>query len=142
MVVVMAIIATIAGISYPAISAGMESIRLSTAADSVASFLNAAMNRCERRQEAIELIISAPDRALSVYADGYERKLVLPDGISLEAVLGVAADNRGGPQRFILLPGGTPPRAAVQLVNRKGARRIVRVDPMTGIPRIEVPEAK
>jgi hypothetical protein len=29
------------------------------------------------------------------------------------------------------------PRFGVELANRKGARRIVRIDPITGIPQVE-----
>jgi prepilin-type N-terminal cleavage/methylation domain-containing protein len=142
MIIVMAIIAMIAGISYPAVSAGLESIHLSTAADSVAAFINSAVNRSERRQEVVELLVFLKENTMVMHAseEGFERRLELPDGISIEAVLpSVEAEDHDAPRRFILLPGGTAPRAAIQLVNRKRARRIVRVDPMTGVPRIETP---
>jgi hypothetical protein len=35
------------------------------------------------------------------------------------------------------MPGGTAPGIGVQLVNRHGAHRLVRLDPMTGFPRVE-----
>ena len=50
-----AIVGMIAGITYPAVSNGLESVRLASASDTVASFLNAALNRVERRQEVLEL---------------------------------------------------------------------------------------
>jgi len=34
------------------------------------------------------------------------------------------------------------PGIAIQLANRHGGRRIVRLDPMTGFPRVERVEAK
>src|SRR5438132_8744055 len=50
MMVVAAIIGLIAAISFPSASAGIESVRLVSATDSVATFLNGAVNRVERRQ--------------------------------------------------------------------------------------------
>ena len=73
---------------------------------------------------------------------GFERRLELPDGISIEAVLPLEPGaDPGAPRQLILLPGGTAPRIGIQLRNRRGSRKIVRLDPMTGIPRIEVPVA-
>ena len=46
------------------------------------------------------------------------------------------------PRSFLLMPGGVPPRIGVQLRNRRGARRIVRIDPITGVPQIEIVESK
>ena len=54
MMIVVAIIGLIVGISFPAVSAGMDSVRLASATDSLASFINAAVNRAERRQQPLE----------------------------------------------------------------------------------------
>ena len=35
------------------------------------------------------------------------------------------------------MPGGVVPGIGIQLGNRHGARRIVKLDPMTGYPRVE-----
>src|ERR1035437_6655329 len=61
MMIVVAIIGLMVGITFPAVSAGLDSVRLSSATDSLASFLNAAVNRAERRQQPMELIISPKD---------------------------------------------------------------------------------
>ncbi len=142
MVIVVAIVGLIAGLTFPAVSSGLESIRLSSTADSAAAFINAALNRVERRQEVLELLISAKDNFMLIHSTeaGFEKRLEIADGISIEAVLppqpGVDPQ---APRQFILMPGGTAPRIGIQLKNRRGTRRIVRVDPMTGIPRIEIP---
>jgi hypothetical protein len=39
----------------------------------------------------------------------------------------------------IVLPGGTVPRLGVVLANVRGDRRLVQIDPITGVPRIERP---
>jgi hypothetical protein len=50
------------------------------------------------------------------------------------------ADGSGDPRdprRFLFLPGATIPGIGVQLGNTHDAHRIVRLDPMTGFPRVE-----
>jgi prepilin-type N-terminal cleavage/methylation domain-containing protein len=131
MMVVVAIIGLIAAISYPSAAAGIESARLASATDSVATFLNSAVNRVERRQQPIELIVSPKENRLTMYSNepGFNRELKMPEGILLQ-----------GPEddlRLILMPGATVPGIAIELANRRGGRRIVRLDPMTGFPRVE-----
>jgi hypothetical protein len=41
------------------------------------------------------------------------------------------------PRRILFLPGATIPAIGIQLSNRRNAHRLVRLDPMTGFPRIE-----
>jgi hypothetical protein len=144
MIVVVVIIALIVSISTPSVTAGIDAVRLATATSTVASFLNSAVNRAERRQRPVELVISAKDnRMLFVSTDaGSERELILPEGITLEAVLPAL---NGGPEdgrRVLLMPGGTIPAIGIQIANRHGGRRIVRLDPMTGFPHVESVESK
>jgi prepilin-type N-terminal cleavage/methylation domain-containing protein len=139
MLVVLAIIGLLAGISFPSLSAGIDSVRMVSATDSVASFLNAAVNRAERRQEPIELLISAKDNALKLYSNepDFTRELKMPEGVRIEAVLPKETDEEDAPTRLILLPGASVPGIGIQIVNRRGSRRIVRLDPMTGFPHVE-----
>ena len=144
MLVVVAIISLLAGISFPAISAGLDSVRLSSAVNSVVSFLNGALNRAERRQEVMEVAISVRENALWLHSiePGFERKLEMPDGVRIEEILPSLEVEEQGPRRFLLIPGGTAPRIGIQIGNRRGARRIVRVEPATGMPQVEVPESR
>ena len=89
MVVVVAIIALIVGISFPAASAGLDNVRMVSASDSVATFLNAAVNRAERHQSPVALVISPKEAKLTLYSNepGFTRELVMPDGVTIEAVL-------------------------------------------------------
>jgi prepilin-type N-terminal cleavage/methylation domain-containing protein len=139
MMVVVAIIGVITAISFPSASAGIDSVRLVSATDSVATFLNSAVNRVERRQQPIALVISLPENRLWLYSNeaGFTRELKMPDGIVIEAVLPQIAEEDGGPRRFILMPGATVPGIGIQIANRRGAHRVVRLDPMTGFPRVE-----
>lgn len=132
MLVVVTIIAIIAGVSFPALTAGLASIRLSSASGSAASFLIAAMNRVDRREQPAAVLISPKTSTLEVYtaASGEkpDRELRLPQGISIEG------DEQ---RRFILMPGGTVPRMTLILRNDKGARRSVQIDPTTGVPKVQ-----
>jgi len=140
LVLVVAVVSLMAGITFPAISSGLESVRLSSASNSIVSFLNGALNRAERREQVMEVVISPNENRLWLYsaAPGFERELDMPEGVTIEAVLPELEPPRDGPRSFLLMPGGVPPRIGVQLRNRRGARRIVRVDPITGVPQIEV----
>jgi type II secretory pathway pseudopilin PulG len=132
MVVVLAIVGLIVGVSFPAITAGLDSVRLVSSTDSVAAFLNAAVNRVQRRQEAVEVIIDPRTNHLSALSNdpSFSRELQLPDGVIIET-------DQPEPRRLILIPGASVPGIAIQLMSRRGGRRIVRLDPMTGYPRVE-----
>jgi prepilin-type N-terminal cleavage/methylation domain-containing protein len=138
MLVVVAIIGLIVAVATPSVSAGIDSVRMTSAADSVASFLNGAVNRAERRQEPMELVISIKDSKLTLYSNepGFERELKMPEGIAIEAVLPKIQDEPEELRRLILMPGASVPGIGIQLANRRGGKRIIRLDPMTGFPRV------
>src|ERR1035441_1971251 len=139
MLVVVTIIGLLAGISVPAASAGIDSVRPASGTQSVASFLNGAVNRAERREEPMEVVISPGENLLTLYSNepGFTRELKLPDGITLEAVLPALPEGADPVRRIVLMPGATVPGIGIELANRHGVRRIVRLDPMTGFPRVE-----
>lgn len=132
LLIVLMIIAIIAGVSFPALTSGLSSIRLSSASGSAASFLVSAMNRVERREEAAAIVISPKENLLAIYtaASGKnpDRTLDMPKGITIEG-----AESR----RFLLMPGGTAPRVTLVLQNDKGARSSVQIDPVTGVPKVQ-----
>lgn len=132
MLIVVMIVSIIAGLSFPALTSGLSSVRLSSASGSAASFLTAAMNRVERHELAAAVVVAPNENRLAVYtaASGSrpEKQLQMPQGISIEGA---------GPERFLLLPGGTFPRITLILRNDKGARRAIRIDPATGVPDIQ-----
>lgn len=134
MMVVLAIIGLITAVSAPSISAGLDAVRLKTATSSVAGFLNMAVTRAERKQQPIELVITADGIKLYSNEPGFQRELRLPDGVHVETVLPKTDEAE---HRLILLPGAAIPGIGIQLVNTRGARRVVRLDPMTGFPHVE-----
>jgi hypothetical protein len=115
-----------------------------SAGDSVATFLNAAVNRAERRQQPVELVVFPQEGRFALYSNepGFKRELKMPDGVGIEAVLPVQEGDPAQPRRILFLPGATVPAIGIQLGNRRGAHRVVRLDPMTGFPRVESVEIK
>jgi prepilin-type N-terminal cleavage/methylation domain-containing protein len=132
MLIVLMIIAVVAGVSFPALTSGLSGIRLSSASGSAASFLTSAMNRVERREQAAAIVISPRENLLAVYtaASGEkpDRTLDMPKGITIEG---------DQPRRFLLMPGGTAPRVTLVLRSDRGARRSVQIDPATGVPKVQ-----
>lgn len=139
MMIVVAIIGLIAGISFPSVTSALDSVRLSSASDAIVSFLNAGLNRAERRQQVVEIAVSKPERSLTMRSTepGFVRRIELPETISILAILPESQDPAETGRRFLLYPGGVTPRIGIEIANRRGTRRIVRVDPMTGAPNIE-----
>ena len=141
MLVVLTIIGLITSVSAPSISAGLDSVRLASASESISTFLNAAVTRADRRQQAIEVLILPKENRLAMYSNepGFSRELRMPPGVKIETILPKIDDSTDLQEgrRVILLPGGTAPGIGVQIANGHGSRRIIRLDPMTGFPRVE-----
>jgi len=140
MMAVVAIIGLIAAVSFPAVGSGLESVRLLSGADSIVAFLNAGMNRTERRQEPIEITVSIPENALHMRSTDpkFQRTLVMPEGVTILRIHPVPPDGSEEKGRiFYLFPAGSVPRIGIEIANRRGNRRIVRVDPTTGVAQIE-----
>jgi prepilin-type N-terminal cleavage/methylation domain-containing protein len=139
LMVVVVLIALIVGITFPSVASGLDSIRLASATDAVASFLSSALNRAERRQQVIEVTVDRRGNLVLMRAmqSAFFRRLEMPDGILIAGVLPPLPGNPDIPRRFFLYPGGSVPGFGIQLVTRKGVQRVVRVDPVTGVPMIE-----
>jgi type II secretion system protein H len=139
MLIVVAIMALVVGLTYPSAAAGLDSLRLRSAASEVASFLDTAMERADRRQQVVEIRISPKENAMAARSadSSFVRSLALPNFIGISAVEPplVNPSDANEPRRFLLYPGGTLPRIVVQLESKDGRKRRVVVDPITGMPR-------
>jgi prepilin-type N-terminal cleavage/methylation domain-containing protein len=136
--IVMALIALMAGLSYPAVSSGLDTLRLRSTSDAIVSFLNIALDHADRRQQAVEVIISPRENLLlSRTADlGFTRRLEIPAQIRIVSVqppLPNALDLEE-PRRFLLYPGGSAPRIGIEISTLQGRKRLVSIDPVTGSP--------
>ena len=138
--VVMTIIAIMAGAVYPSVASSLDGIRLTSSADDVVAFLNGAVERANRRQVAVEVLIDKAAGSIVLHSTeaGFERRYDLPANLTMQSILpeleGGAISNI---RRFYVYPGGTAPRIGVLIASRNGAQRLIRIDPITGAPKIE-----
>jgi prepilin-type N-terminal cleavage/methylation domain-containing protein len=132
MLIVVAIIGVVLSISFPAMSAGLASIRLASASGSVASFLTSTMNQVERREQPEAIVVDPHDESLDIYTaasgDRPADKLTMPQGIAIEG---------DEPRRFVLYPGGAFPRITIVLKSETGGRKTIAIDPVTAVPHIQ-----
>jgi len=141
MLIVVAIIGLLAGLTFPSVTSGLDSLRLRSAADSVASFLSQAIVRVERSQEPVEITFFRGEGRLELrtFDPKFARSLKLEEGVT---ILHIHPEIPGDPEtaRSVVLPPGTTlPRLGVELINRRGQRRLVRIDPLTAMPVVEIP---
>jgi prepilin-type N-terminal cleavage/methylation domain-containing protein len=137
MIVVLALIGLIAAIAFPAVSTGLDSVRLTSATDSIVSFLNAGLNRAERRRTPVEILVSVKENKLKFFAVDTTRELNMPESIRIVRIHPELPSGPDEERSVVLYPGGAIPRFGIELASSKGYRRIVRVDPITGIPQVE-----
>jgi prepilin-type N-terminal cleavage/methylation domain-containing protein len=139
MLIVMALIALVAGMSAPSVSSGLDSLRLRSTSDAIVGFLNTAVARADTRQQAVEILISPADGTLTaISADqGFRKVLEIPSPIKILAVqpgpvatVEVQLETR----RFLVYPGGSIPKIGIEIGNAQGRRRLVSIDPITGVP--------
>lgn len=131
MLVVVTIVAVIAGVSFPALTSGLAGVRLASAAGSTASFLTSTMNTVERHEQPAAIVITPKLNEIAVFTaasgDKPANKLDLPSGIVIEGE---------EPRRIFLYPGGAFPRISIVLRSEKGGRRSIEIDPVTAVPKI------
>jgi prepilin-type N-terminal cleavage/methylation domain-containing protein len=142
MLVVVTLISLAVAISFPAVTSGLDSLRLHQAVRDTVSLFDAGLSRAQRSQQVVEITVSPRENALWIRApeSQYERKMELPDGVSITRVLpGNLNEDDRGVRSFYLYPGGSVPRFGIEMRNRRGQRRVVSVDPITGVPRISDP---
>jgi hypothetical protein len=139
MLIVMTLIALVAGLSYPAAASSVEALRLRSVSDSVVSFLNTAIDHASRREQVIEIWIAPKDNVLIARSPdlAFSRRLEIPDTFHITAILPPAEVNPDEPRRFLLYPGANAPRIGVEIANSAGRKRMISIDPFTGLPKAE-----
>lgn len=140
MIAVVTIIGLVAAISFPAVSSGLDGIRLTSAIDAVAGFLNSGLDRAERRQQIVEITVSMVEHNLTMRSTepGFVKILAMPEGVTLAGVRPpLQAGNEETVRRFYLYPGGAAPAVGVELANRRGTHRVVHIDPTSGVAVVE-----
>jgi len=61
---------------------------------------------------------------------------------ALAADKAIDKEDPGGPRRFLLYPGGTVPKITIEIANERGRKRLISIDPITGVPQSNVQNAK
>ena len=138
LLIVMTLIALMTGIAYPSVSAGIDAMRMRSTSDQIAHFLSIAIDRAERSQQVVEVWISPKDGALIARSPdlGFARRFEIPVPYAISAIY-PAAGNPGETRRFLMYPGGAVPRIGVEISSGTGRKRLVTIDPLTGMPRSE-----
>ena len=141
LMVVVALIAIVAGVSFPAVTSGIDTLRLRSAGETVVGLFNSALDRAERRQQPVEIVIDRVANSISVVGSGpgVERLVELPQGVRILSITPPLAQGDGPLRSFLLLPSGAVPRFSILLTNARGALRAISIDPITGIARMEIP---
>ena len=144
MMIVVGLIALISGITYPAFTSGVDTLRLNQAASAVVSFFNDGLNRAERRGQAVAITVIQAQNTLVMQSvePGFEKKYELPPGVTIVKILPEAGLLNDGTRQFLLYPGGAVPQAGIEIANARHALRVVRVDAITGVPVVERAEEK
>src|SRR5260370_208588 len=93
MLIVVAIIAAIVSVSFPALTSGVGGGGVTCGWGSVASFLTSALNNVDRHEKPAALVISPHDNALMIFTavsgDKPEKKLEMPSGVKIKMPSGV-----------------------------------------------------
>jgi prepilin-type N-terminal cleavage/methylation domain-containing protein len=135
MLVVVGIVALMAGLAFPSFTAGLEGLRLRSASDSVASAINIAVNTADRRQVAVQIAIQPRLNRLVLRAEDSRKDQIfeLPAGIRIQKILPALFLDEAQRDRYIVVyPNGAPPQLVVELANAKGSSRLIKLDPITG----------
>jgi type II secretory pathway pseudopilin PulG len=141
MLIAVALLAVIAGLAYPSVTAGLDSLRMRSAANEVVGVLASALDFADRRQQVVEIQILPSDNALQARTSdaAFYRRVSLAEPLRIGAVTpAVPGAPVGEPRRFLVYPGGAVPAIGIEIVNPKGARRLVSLDPLTASARADV----
>jgi len=137
MLIVATLIALVAGISYPAMSSGLETLRLRSASDSIVALLNTSLERADRRQQAVQIQIWTKEGVLAARsADlGFVRRVEIAAPLRITDILPhlPVPPNPDEARIIVLYPGGAVPRIGIELSTPQGRKRLVTVDPITGV---------
>ena len=138
MLIVVALIALLAGLTYPSVTSGLDALRLRSASDQIVTLLTTALDRAGRKQQVVEVWISPADNALVARSDDreFQRRVDVADPVRIVGVRPpLPNETAPQPRRFLIYPGGSVPRIALEIATRDGRRRLISVDPLSGFPR-------
>ena len=126
--VTVAIIAVMVGVSYPTFTRGLDGIRLRTSISRAGIFFNRARQQADRRQSAVQFLVDPKKKMLSATAieDSWRDEFRFENGIRVVFPT--------EPARLILYPGQPAPEFRLRLANRAGTGAGLKVNVFTGVP--------
>lgn len=141
MLLVVTIVSLLAGLTFPSVSSGLDSLKMRSAADSVATLLTAAITKVDRTQEPVEITAYKAEGRFEMRGmrPGLQREVQLPDGISVLNIFPELPMDPAVARSIVLTPGATFPALGIELGNKRGQRRLIRIDPLAAVPIIEIP---
>jgi hypothetical protein len=139
MLIVMTLIALVAGLSYPSISSGLETLRLRSSSDAIVALLNTSLERADRRQQAVEIQIWPREGVITARsADaGFQKRIEIAQPVRISDILPHLPSGVEDMRRILVYPGGAAPRVGVELTTVQGRKRLVSIDPITGVPQAQ-----
>jgi type II secretory pathway pseudopilin PulG len=136
---VVGLIGLMAGLAFPSFTAGLDGLRLRSAATTVASALNVAINTADRRQAPVQLLIQPLENRIVLRAAESRRDqfFAIPPGIRIKRILPALFLDEAKKDRYLVVyPNGAPPQLIVELETPGGRMRQVKLDPITGVARV------
>ena len=126
--VTVAIIAVMVGVSYPTFTRGLDGIRLRTSVSRAGTFFHRARQQADRRQRAVQFRVDPEKQMLSAAAieDPWRDEFRFEDGIKVVFPTELAT--------LILYPGQPAPEFRLRLANHAGTRAGLKVNVFTGVP--------
>ena len=137
--VVVGIIALMAGLSFPSFTAGLDGLHLRSASSTVASALNIAITTADRRQLPVQLAIQPGMNRIVLRAAESKRDQIfeIPGGVRIRRILpALFLDELKRDRYVVVYPNGAPPQLIVELENSRGSLRQIKLDPITGIAQV------
>jgi len=139
MMIIVAIVGLIAALTFPSAAAGIDAVRLRSASNEVVTFFNVALERATRYQQVVELRISPTESAMAARSEDstFVRAVKIEDPVRIVSVqpMPPGADPNAT-RRFLVYPGGAVPKIAIELATKDGRKKLIAVDPITGMPRM------
>jgi prepilin-type N-terminal cleavage/methylation domain-containing protein len=128
LLIVMAIVGLMLGVTYPNVTAGLDGIRLKTCVSRAGAFWAAARQRADRFQEVVQVTVDpAAGELRALAADS-----TWSDSYKLDPSIRVAGLKE--PVSYLLYPGTPSPQFELFLETESGGRSGVRVNVLTGVP--------
>ncbi len=138
MLVVITIIAVAGAVVFPAVTGGLENLRLKSSADRLANIFRYARERALRRQTVCQVTVDPEQRRVELEDLGlapageeqsYRRGWDLPPEIVFE-------EER--PRVFLFPPDGGVPQVSLRMANARGRTATVELDALTALPRVRM----